>query len=122
MKTRQLRFGLEQKLVKYVLCNFGFLRFWETWKKHAKIYLLCDFQSKQTSFSDLEKLEIGKSMGWQEAKTRQLLTTLRENTSTKQNTSTTQSGQEQNHVNYAKHVNYGKWPEAKTHQLRFLNF
>jgi hypothetical protein len=47
-------------------------------------------------------LEIGKSMGWQEAKTRQLLTTLRENTSTKQNTSTTQSGQEQNHVNYAK--------------------
>ena len=61
-------------------------------------------------------------MGWQEAKTRQLLNTLRENTSTKQNTSTTQSGQEQNHVNYAKHVNYGKWPEAKTHQLRFLNF
>jgi len=64
-------------------------------------------------------LKIAKSMGWHEAKTRQLLTTLHENTSTMQNTSTTQSGREQKHVNYAKHVNYGKWPEAKTHQLRF---
>ena len=26
-KTHQLRFGLEQKLVNYVLCNFWFLRF-----------------------------------------------------------------------------------------------
>ena len=39
-------------------------------------------KSKQTSFSDFEKLEIAKSMGWPEAKTRQLRTTLRENTST----------------------------------------
>jgi hypothetical protein len=69
-------------------------------REHAKIYLLCDFQSKQTSFSDFEKLEIAKSMGWPGAKTRQLRTTLRENTSTTQNTSTTESGRERKHVNY----------------------
>ena len=46
------------------------------------IYIQCDFQSKQTSFSDFEKLEIAKSMGLPGAKTRQLRTTLRENTST----------------------------------------
>ena len=107
-KTRQLRFGLERKHVNYVLWNFGFLRFWEIWKEHAKIYLLCDFQSKQTSFSDFEKLEIAKSMGWPGAKTRQLRTTLRENTSTTQNTSTTESGRERKHVNYDFEI-FKKW-------------